>query len=151
MKQLHGSATANVSASAAECLALLADVERYPLWYPDVVRDVRIDERSSEGLPSRARVALHVAHGPIVRDFDLLMAVSVEPRSVALTRIARTSSDEETFRVLWTVEELTATRFHLALEASLSVPRLLPLGGLGDAISAGFVSAAVTALERPPR
>jgi hypothetical protein len=115
------------------------------------VREVRIDERSSEGLPSGARVALHVAHGPIVRDFDLLMAVSVEPPSVALTRIARTSSDEETFRVLWTVEELAGTRLHLALEASLSVPRLLPLGGLGDAISAGFVNAAVTALERPRR
>jgi hypothetical protein len=151
MKQLHGAAAATVSATAADCLALLAAVEDYPRWYPDVVRRVVVLETAGSGFASRAEVTLHVAHGPIVRDFDLLMAVHVEPpAAVSLERVSRGATDREDFRVDWSLEDLGRTSISLALDATLSVPRLLPLGGIGDAIAAGFVGAAVLALESAP-
>jgi ribosome-associated toxin RatA of RatAB toxin-antitoxin module len=148
MKQLHGSARATAMASMDECLALISAVQRYPDWHPGVVRGVVLLEGGEEGV--RAEVTLHVAHGPIVRDFDLLMAVTHEsPSSMTLTRIARTTDDEEEFRVRWQLSPLdpTRTELKLELEASLAVPRLLPLGGIGDAFAASFVRAAVNALD----
>ena len=37
LKEFHGEAVESVAAPADECFALLAAVDRYPLWYPDVV------------------------------------------------------------------------------------------------------------------
>jgi ribosome-associated toxin RatA of RatAB toxin-antitoxin module len=147
MKQLHGSADATAMASIEECFTLIGAVERYPDWHPDVVRAVVL--LGHEGDATRAEVMLHVAHGPIVRDFDLLMLVTHEPPSVMnLTRIARTIDDEEEFRVRWELRPVGPARTELKLEldASLAVPRLLPLGGVGDTFAAGFVRAAVSAL-----
>lgn len=150
MKRLHGSADATAKASLQECLVLINAVERYPQWHPNVVRDVVL--LAGEEPETRAKVALHVAHGPIVRDFDLLMVVTHEsPSSMTLTRIARTSEDEEEFRVRWQLRPLgpAQTGLSLELDASLAVPRLLPLGGIGDTFAAGFVQAAVNALDSP--
>ena len=56
-------------------MALLAAVDRYPSWHPDVVKDVEVLERDDQGRPTKARTKLHVQHGPITRDFDLTMEV----------------------------------------------------------------------------
>ena len=152
MKRLHGSADATATAPMSECLSLISAVERYPQWHPDVVRDVALLDGEEAG--TKAEVTLHVAHGPIVRDFDLLMVVTHEtPSSMTLTRIARTVDDEEEFRVRWQLHPLGPARTELSLEldASLAVPRLLPLGGIGDAFAASFVRAAVNALAAGAR
>ena len=39
------------------------------------------------------------------------------------------------------------TEISLALDATLSVPRLVPLGGIGDSLADGFVSAAARELS----
>jgi hypothetical protein len=39
MKELDGTAMAAVPAPVEECLAVLEAVDRYPAWYPEVVRD----------------------------------------------------------------------------------------------------------------
>jgi hypothetical protein len=147
VKELDGAAGAVVAASAQECLTLLVAVDGYPSWYPQVVRDVAVLERDPQGRPSRARATLHVSVGPLVRDFNLLLAIAIEdPGTVKLTRVPNDPSDMERFEVTWRVDEAGETRLQLELHANLSVPRLLPLGGVGGSLAQGFVDAAARAL-----
>jgi ribosome-associated toxin RatA of RatAB toxin-antitoxin module len=150
MKELIGAATTKVGVPIEKCFALLEAVERYPDWHPEVVREVDVVERDGEGRPSKARARLHVARGPVVRDFDLLMEVRAQrPQSVTLTRIRHGPSDHEQFGVRWHLREQDAgTGIRLGVEATLSVPRLVPVGGIGDAIAEGFVAAAAKELLR---
>lgn len=146
MKELHGRARANVAAPIESCFALLADVQSYPSWYPEGVLAVTVLETSEQGLAGRARATLRVAHGPITREIELLLAVHVEPPvAVSLIRIPHGGDDREEFEVRWRLQGGEQTRLELELHASLSVPRLVPLGGVGDAVASGFVQAAVRA------
>ena len=148
MKELTGSASGTTPASPEACIALLADAERYPDWYPEVVKSVEVLERDASGRPSKVRTMLHVQHGPITRDFDLTMAVDVEPQqgTVKLHRIPHEPSDGDKFEVDWGVDGAGPTRIRLDLAANLDVPRFLPLGTIGDSIAAGCVSAATRTL-----
>jgi ribosome-associated toxin RatA of RatAB toxin-antitoxin module len=147
VKELRGSAMSPVAATPEQCLALLADVERYPSWYPEVVRRAQVVERRPDGVPARAQTTLHVAQGPFVRDFDLLLAVDTAADAVSLTRIPHDPNDAEQFAVRWQMHQSgDGVVLHLQLEANLSVPRLVPLGGIGNVIAGGFVGAAARAL-----
>jgi hypothetical protein len=122
-------------------------VDGYPSWYPDVVRSVDVVERDPTGQPTRAHAKLHLAQGPLAKDFDLLIAVAVQPPStVRLTRVPHEPSDDERFEVNWYVDAPAHARIRVELHASLSVPRFLPIGGIGDAVADGFVTAAARAL-----
>ncbi len=146
MKQLEGSASTEVSATAEESFALVAAIERYPDWYPEAVRGVEVLDRRDDGQPSKARAQLQVAYGPMTRSFDLVMAVDLDhPHQVKLTRIPHGAPDRERFQVVW---ELASGRIELELRAHLSMPRLLPVSGIGESFAAGFVNAAARALER---
>jgi ribosome-associated toxin RatA of RatAB toxin-antitoxin module len=148
VKELHGTASAQVRAQPRQCLELLATVERYPSWYPEVVRRVEVLERRPDGTASRAHTTLHVAHGPLAKDFELLMSVDIDAASsVRLTRIPHDDRDSETFAVVWRIGQAgDGTRIELALDAHLSVPRLIPTGPIGGAMATGFVQAAARAL-----
>lgn len=145
---MNGAATEVVSAPVSDCFALVEAVERYPSWHPDVVREVDVVDRGADGRARRARTTLHLARGPLVKDFHLLMAVVAEPQlTVTLTRLRHEASDREEFEVRWRVQdEGGGTRIRMELAANLSVPRFLPLGGIGDYLAAGFVAAAANAL-----
>jgi hypothetical protein len=94
------------------------------------------------------QTTLHVAQGPLTRDFDLLMDVTVErPTTVDLSRVPHERSDDERFQVVWRLTEQSGTRIDLELRANLSVPRFVPLGGIGDSVAQGFVTAAVRQLS----
>ncbi len=148
MKELHGTAETSVTVPIERCFALLHAVETYPAWYPDVVRDVEVVEHDRDGSARQARAVLHVAAGPLVQDFKLLLAVSADPpREVNLTRIPHDRSDPEQFAVTWLLAGNGRTQIHLDLRANLSVPRFIPLGGLGDSLAHGFVDAAARALD----
>jgi hypothetical protein len=138
-----------VTAAVGDCFALVEAVERYPSWHPDVVRKVDVVDRGADGRTTRARTTLHVARGPLVKNFHLLMAVVAEPlQTVTLTRLRHERSDREEFEVRWHLhQEGGCTRIRMELAATLSVPRLLPLGGIGDELAAGFVAAAANALR----
>jgi ribosome-associated toxin RatA of RatAB toxin-antitoxin module len=148
MKELRGTATALVPAPLTQCLALVQAVDRYPAWYPDVVRTVEVLERDARGLPSRARTELHLSVGPLTKDFDVLMAVTVEPpATVKLVKVGGTAK----FDVIWRLRDGENTRLALELDANLDVPRFLPLGGVGDSVAQGFISAASAELVRRAR
>jgi hypothetical protein len=147
VKQLHGTASATVATPIDECFALLAAVGEYPSWYPEVVQEVEVVEVGSDGQPAKARTTLHVSQGPIVKDFNLLLAITVEPPTmVKLARIPNDSSDQQRFEVTWRLEDRGDTSIWLGLDANLSVPRFIPIGNVGDAIAGGFVAAATRAL-----
>jgi Polyketide cyclase / dehydrase and lipid transport len=147
MKELTGSASAVTAASPEECVALLAAIDGYPTWTPDVVKRAEVLERGPDGHPTRARAKLHVERGPLTRDFNLLFDVNVDPgRTVALRRVPHKASDKERFDVTWRLAGGQSTRIELQLVANLDVPRLIPLGGVGDAMAADLVSAATRAL-----
>jgi ribosome-associated toxin RatA of RatAB toxin-antitoxin module len=148
VKELSGAASAVVGAPVEQCFALLEAVERYPVWHPEVVREVDVVERDGDGRPAKARTKLHVARGPLVKDFNLLMDVAAEkPESIALTRIPHGTDDHERFEVRWRLRaEGAGTRISLDVDATLSIPRMVPVGGIGDAMADGFVVAAARAL-----
>ncbi len=145
MKELRGVASALVPTPLPQCLALLQAVDEYPVWYPEVVRAVDVRERDAYGVPTRAQTALHISVGPVTKDFDLLMAVTVEPP--AIVKLAKVGGDAK-FEVVWRLTEGDATRIELELDASLDVPRFLPLGDVGNSVAQGFVSAASAELAR---
>jgi hypothetical protein len=88
-------------------------------------------------------VKLHVSRGPLKQDFKMLMAVSVEPPDrVTLARVPHDASDDHVFEVAWEIEDGgESRRVRLALDASLDVPRFLPLGNIGNDLAGGFVAA----------
>lgn len=145
MKDLEGSARGITTTSVEDCVRFLRDVERYPDWHPEVVRRVEVRERDAEGNATRARGLLHVSVGPVVKDFDLVLAVTLPgPRTVQLRRIPHDDDDPERFEVTWRVEQ---NLLRLDVRATLSVSRFLPVTGIGDRLAAGFVSAATRALR----
>lgn len=145
MKDLRGAASALVPAPLAQCLALVEAVDEYPRWYPEVVRSVEVLERDASGVPTRAQTKLHVSAGPMTKDFDLLMAVTVEqPATVKLAKVGGAAR----FDVIWRLTEGESTRLAIELDASLDVPRFLPLGDVGNTVAQGFVAAATAELAR---
>lgn len=148
MKELHGAASAAVDAPADACIALFEAVDKYPEWHPDVVQEVKVLERADDGHPTRVHTKLHLARGPLVKDFNLVLSVASDgSRQVKLTKVRDRDSGPERFDVAWRVQDAGGTRIELELGASLDVPRFLPVGGVGDAMAEGFVAAAVKALR----
>ena len=145
MKELRGAAATLVPSPLPQCLALVEAVDQYPVWHPDLVRAVEVLERDARGRPSRARTRLHLSVGPVTKDFDLLMAVTVEPpATVTLAKVGGTAK----FDVIWRLYEGENTRIELELDASLDVPRFLPIGDVGNSVAQGFISAASAELAR---
>jgi Polyketide cyclase / dehydrase and lipid transport len=147
VKELTGSASAGTGATREQALALLEDIDRYPQWYPEVVKEAEVLERDAQGHPTKAHCVLHVERGPLTKDFNLMMSVKVDPGTITLSRIPHEPTDPERFDVTWTVAgEAPSTQIRLDLAANLSVPRLVPLGGVGDSLAQGLVSAATRQL-----
>ena len=150
MKQLTGSAQAEVAASIEACFALLSDVGGYPGWHPDVVLGVEVVSHDAEGRPARAQATLHVSRGPLVRDFDLTLAVERQPPgAINLIRLPNEPTDPEEFQVSWRLTPNgSKTHVKLHLNANLAVPRIVPLTGVGDGLAAGFVTAMARGVSR---
>jgi ribosome-associated toxin RatA of RatAB toxin-antitoxin module len=148
MKQLSASASAETSASRERCFALVCAIERYPSWCPDTVTAAEVTERDGDGLPTHARVNLHVVHGFLVRDFKLDVAVQTrKPESVEMARIPHRPDDREELVVGWSLDGDGPTRIEVRMRANLSIPGLVPVGGLAESVANGFLNAALSALR----
>lgn len=149
MKHLTATATRRVAAPIDDAYALLVDIDGYPRWYPAGVASAAVTARDSNEVPTAARASLNGRLGPINRTFDLNLSVSVQrPESVELSRIAHDAGDSERFVVRWRLRpEEGGTRIAVEFDALLSIPPLVPVGGIADTIAAGFADAAAQALE----
>jgi Polyketide cyclase / dehydrase and lipid transport len=148
MKELSGSAETTVAATTDEAWSLLAAVDRYESWLGDAVREVEVLATAADGRATQVRTVLHVAAGPIVRDFRLVMDVSYrEDEEVRLSRVPHPGSEDDRFEVVWRVGAGPTTRIGIELTATLEVPRLVPLGGVGGRLAQEFVEAAKRELD----
>jgi ribosome-associated toxin RatA of RatAB toxin-antitoxin module len=149
MKSIDGRAESVVAASAEECFALLAAIDRYPAWVGELVREVQVLEWDTSDQPTSARVTLHVARSPLVKDFELVMSVQAKPiESVRLTRMPDDPSDRERLDIDWRLHSDAGTRIVVSFHAvTPRVPSFVPLGGVGDEIAETLLRDAVTALE----
>jgi ribosome-associated toxin RatA of RatAB toxin-antitoxin module len=148
MRELHGTASETAPAALDVCLALVASIDAYPDWYPEGVREVEVLERDSAGQPTRVLTVLHVEVAGFNRDFRLTMDVEVGPPGRVALRKVRADPSDPPFDVTWNLSEQDGTLIELELDTALPVPRLVPLGGVGDSIARSFVSAAATALSQ---
>jgi Polyketide cyclase / dehydrase and lipid transport len=149
MKSLSATAAGTTPAPVERCFELLVAIDGYPRWYPSGVRSAAVLERGPDALPTRARAELHLAHGPLVKDFRLELAVvTARPTSVQLRRIPHGGGDQEELTVAWRLSAGvgTPTRIAVELAANLSVPRFLPVGGVAESLAQGFLTAALAAL-----
>lgn len=147
MKELGGSAQTTVAATPEACFELVAAVDHYPGWNP-AVRDVDVLQSNPDGRPTRVRTAVHVAAGPVARDFDLVLDVELSGSdTVCLSRVPNEAGDPEKFELVWRVSQGPPTCLAIELDAMLEVPRLLPLGGVGDRLAQEFVDAAKRELD----
>jgi hypothetical protein len=89
---------------------------------------------------------MHIARGGLAREFNLFLAIVVEPpASVKLTRVTDHPTNQE-FSATWTLRPAASTRVALELDAKLRVPWYIQAGGFGDAIAEAFVDAASSRL-----
>lgn len=148
MKELDGSAETTVEATPDATFELAAAVDRYPSWNPEVISKVEVLQTNADGRPTRVRATVKVAVGPINRDFDLIMDVeSSDHDAVSLSRVPNEAGDPEQFEVVWRIRGGPPTRLQIELTAALDVPRLVPVGGIGDRLAQGFVETAKRELD----
>jgi hypothetical protein len=147
MRALHGTASEVAAAPLDACLALVAAIDAYPRWYLEGVREVEVLERDTAGQPTRVLTVLHVEAAGFNRDFRQTMDVEVDPSGRVALRKVKAEPSDPPFDVEWNLTEDDGTAIKLDLDTALPVPRLVPLGGLGDSIARSFVSAACRALS----
>ena len=151
MKDLSATATAAAPAPIESCFALVADVERYPDWYPAGVKRVEVLERDPDARPTLVAALLSLGEGPIRKDFDLQLAVTTTATSaVELTRVKQDAKDGEHMVVAWALAPNGVNGTHLSVElkAALDLPPFLPVGAIAKSVADGFLAAALGKLSQ---
>jgi hypothetical protein len=69
------------------------------------------------------------------------------PGLVQLSHVPRGPSSGASFDATWRLEDRAGTHLELELDATMPVPGLVPLGGVGNAFADGFMKAAVRGLD----
>ena len=149
MKEIRGSASAVVRASAQDCYALLAAVDRYGSWNGDLVRELEVLEREPDGSPVRLRAQIYVKQSPFMKTFELTVAIRNEPpNAVHITRLPNEPTDREGLELSWRIlPEGSGALLELQFMALASfVPGFLPLGGVGNLIAETLLESATEAL-----
>lgn len=145
MRDVNASATGAVAADAERCYALLADVERYPEWYPAGAKRVEVLDRDGEGRAESVDALLSLGQGPIRKDFQMKLGVTYEQeRRVELSRLPSDAKDGESITVRWTLvpQDATTTELTIAFSARLDLPPFLPVNGIVEAVAQDFLAAA---------
>jgi ribosome-associated toxin RatA of RatAB toxin-antitoxin module len=146
LKQLQGSASAEIEVPVEDCFALLASIDRYPAWF-EVIREVEILDREPDGRPRLARVQIYVPQSPFGTDFELLVEIQAErPEAMQFTKLPAGPADQDRLEFTWRMRENGWTEIEFEFDAVVSfVPAYLPMGGAGDVIAEVILGAATTA------
>ena len=148
MKDLAASASGRTAASTDAAYALLSDFESYPVWFPEGVKEIEVTERDADGHPSRLNTTLQTTSGPIQREFRLHMGVTLRPPElVELHRVPHEDRDSEAMTVSWHLTSGPQTLVEVRMNARLSVPGFLPVGGLVQGMADRFLQAALRQLD----
>jgi ribosome-associated toxin RatA of RatAB toxin-antitoxin module len=150
MKDLSATATAVAPAPIERCFGLVADVERYPDWYPAGVKRVEVLERDPDARPTLVAALLSLGDGPLRKDFNLRLAVTTtapDPSGVELKRVKENAAGEEMV-VAWALapDGEEGTNLTVELRAALNLPPFLPVDAIAKSVANGFLTAALDAL-----
>jgi ribosome-associated toxin RatA of RatAB toxin-antitoxin module len=149
MKELKATSSGTAQAPIESVYTLLLDVERYPKWYPDGVKQVEVLERDPDGNPTRVQAILNAVAGPIRKQFDVRLAVEpTRPSKIELARVADDRGDHEILTITWLLRELDAgqTEITVQMGARLDVPMFLPIDPVAREVANGFLQAAIAAV-----
>jgi ribosome-associated toxin RatA of RatAB toxin-antitoxin module len=150
MRELTSTTSSVAPQPIERCFTHLADIERYPDWYPSMVTSVTVLERDGDGRAVKVDAVLAVAAGPIHKNFNVRMQLTtLRPSLVALDRVADDRGDHEALTIKWKLAAAgeAETEIQLEMTAYLDVPRFLPIGPITDEVASGFLTAAVTSLS----
>jgi ribosome-associated toxin RatA of RatAB toxin-antitoxin module len=148
MREVNASATGAVAVDIERCYALLADVGRYPEWYPAGAKRVDVLERDGEARATVVDALLSLGTGPIRKDFEMKLGVTYDaPRLVELSRLASEDKGGESITVTWTLAQTdpSNTDLTVAFEARLDLPPFLPINPIVEAVAQDFLAAAKAA------
>src|SRR5436309_2511741 len=73
VKELSGVASVVVGADEDAARSLVRDVEHYPQWHGDTVREVQVLSRDAQGRAERVHSRLRASFGPLDRDFEIML------------------------------------------------------------------------------
>lgn len=145
VKEIRGSASAEVAAPVERSYELLAGVDRYGEWNGDLVRELEVLDRD----PLRIRAVIHVKQSPLMKNFELRLVVHAQPHVVHIERLPNEPTDPEALELAWQVASADGgSRIDLEFAAVVSfAPAFLPLHGVGDLLANRLLSSAVAALS----
>jgi ribosome-associated toxin RatA of RatAB toxin-antitoxin module len=151
MNELSATASAVTPAPIDRCFGLVADVERYPDWYPAGVKRVEVLERDADARPTLVAARLSLGDGPLRKDFNLQLAVETtapDTSGVELRRVKRNAADGEQMVVAWALapDGDAGTQLTVELRAALNLPPFLPVAAIAKSVADGFLAAALNAL-----
>jgi hypothetical protein len=149
MKELTATASGTAQASIDACYERLLDVQGYPSWYPDGVKQVEVLERDPDGNATRVDAVLNAVAGPIRKQFEVRLAVEpTRPTRVALARVPDDRGDHEMLTITWLLRELGAAETEITVQmgARLDVPMFLPIDPVAREVANGFLQAALAAV-----
>jgi ribosome-associated toxin RatA of RatAB toxin-antitoxin module len=149
MKELTATATGTAQASIDTCYELLLDVQSYPRWYPDGVKQVEVLERDQDGTATQVDAVLNAVAGPIRKQFEVRLAVQPSrPSRIALARVPDDRGDHEALTITWLLRETGAAATEITVEmgARLDVPMFLPIDPVAREVANGFLQAALAAV-----
>ena len=149
-KDLTATAVGVTAAAIERVYEHLLAVERYPEWYPDGARSVKVLERDSDGVATRVDAVLAAVAGPLRKQFDVrLTVVGIRPRSIALARVADEHGEHEPLTITWMLRDLGSDGTELSVEfgARMDMPRFIPIDPVGREVANGFLQAALASLH----
>jgi hypothetical protein len=149
MREITASATGVTPAEIDRCFAHLADVERYPVWYPTGVKRVEVLDRDEDGRPTEVDTILSVSEGPLRKDFEMILGVRLhDPVMVDLRQVPGENSNRDSMGVMWSLAAAgrDGTEITVDLTAHLDLPPFLPVGAIADKVAKGFLAAALQSL-----
>lgn len=136
MPDFDGASRADVHVPILEVFAIVSDIERVPLWQPDVKR-VECIERDTDGRPS----LVHTHLDTVLRRTEALLRFSFEePHRVSWVM---EEGDAKAFEGSWTLADLGGARTRVDYAVTIDLGRgfgMLVRGPAGKALGGAAVS-----------
>ena len=136
MAGFDGASRADVHVPIHEVFAIVADIERVPLWQPDV-KHTECIERDAAGRPS----LVHTQLDTVLRRTEALLRFSfVEPHCVSWVM---EDGDAKAFEGSWTLADLGGARTRVDYAVTIDLGRgfgMLVRGPAGKALGGAAVS-----------
>jgi hypothetical protein len=146
--QIDRSASADVAASPARCLEMLAAVDEYPSW-SSLIGEAAVLERGQAGSPRLVRLRATVFGLPV----EMRCAMELGGEGAVLRRVPDSGDDPERYEATWRVTPAgdgASVELHVAAALDAPGPARLLGGRVGRVLVDELVADLARAVEAPP-